>query len=111
MGEKHRRPPARTPEEDEKYMISIAVKAAEQKILSGQASSQLLTHYLKLATVREQLEKEKLSKEIELLGAKKEAIESAKHLEELYSEAMKAMGIYTGEAGKDEEEETEEYYD
>ena len=64
MKETRKRPPARTPEEEENYMISIAVNAAEKQILSGRASSQLLTHYLKLATVKERLEKEKLEKEL-----------------------------------------------
>ena len=109
MGETRKRPPARTPEEEENYMISISVQAAEKQILSGKASSQLLTHYLKLATTKERLEKEKLEKEIELLKAKTEAIESSKQTEELYREAIKAMAVYAG-AG-DDEEESEDYYD
>lgn len=103
-----KRPPARTPEEEENYMISIAVDAAEDLILSRKASSQLLTHYLKLATMKERLEKEKLEKEIELLRAKTSAIKSAKHTEELYQKAMEAMVIYSG-ASDDESE--EEYYE
>jgi hypothetical protein len=104
-----RRPPPRTPEEQENYMISIAEKAAEQKILEGSAPSQLLVHYLKLATVKEQLEKEKLEKEIELLRAKTEAIEAEKNMSEMYQEAIKAFGIYTG--GSSIEESDDEYYD
>lgn len=107
MGETRKRPPARTPEEEENYMIGISVRAAEEQILSGRASSQLLTHYLKLATVKERLEKEKLEKEIELLKAKTEAIESAKQSEELYREAIKAMAIYAG-ADTDDGEEVED---
>ena len=82
MAETKRRPPARTPQEEENYMIRISVDAAEQQILGGKASSQLLTHYLKLAAMRERekLEREKLEKEIELLKAKKEAIETAKEI-------------------------------
>ena len=110
MGKTTRRPPARTPEEEENYMISIAVKAAEDQILSGKASSQLLTHYLKRATVKERLENEKLRNEIELLKAKTEAIESAKQTEELYRNAIKAMALYTG-ADEEEVVDSEEYYD
>lgn len=110
MKETRKRPPARTPEEEENYMISIAVKAAEEQILSGKASSQLLTHYLKLATAKERLEKEKLETEIQLLRAKTEAIESSKQTEELYRKAIEAMAIYTGSAS-DADEEEENYYD
>lgn len=109
MAETHKRPPARTPEEEENYMIGIAVKAAEKQILSGKASSQLLTHYLKLATVKERLEKEKLEAEVELIKAKKESLESQKQLEALYGDAIKAFAIYTG--NDEDEEEYEDYYE
>lgn len=102
MGLKQKRPPARTPQEEENYMISIAVKAAEEKILSGNAPSQLLTHYLKLATVKERLEKEKLEKEIELLRAKTDAIEASKQTEEMYRNAIRAMARYNGSFGNEE---------
>lgn len=109
MGETRKRPPARTPEEEEDYMISISVRAAEKQILEGRASSQLLTHYLKLATVKERLEKEKLEAEVELLKAKKESLESTRQLEVLYADAIKAVALYTGNSEDDEEE--EDYYD
>jgi hypothetical protein len=108
MGKKVSRPPARTPEEEEHYMIGISMKAAEEKILSGKASSQLLTHFLKKASVKEQLEKEKLEAEVELLKAKKESLESQRMLEGLYTEAIKAFAIYTG---NDNEEEIVDEYD
>lgn len=109
MPKTRRRPPARTPEEEENYMISIAVKETEKRILDGTAPAQLLVHYLKLATVKEQLEKEKMEKEIELLRAKTEAIESEKNISEMYQNAIKAFGIYTGATSAEESE--EEYYD
>lgn len=109
MKETRKRPPARTPEEEENYMIGIAVKAAEDQILSGKASSQILTHYLKLATVKERLEKQKLEAEVELIKAKKESLESQKQLEALYGDAIKAFAIYTGY--DDEEDEAEDYYE
>ena len=110
MDETMRKSPARTPEEEENYMIRISVDAAEKQILSGKASSQLLTHYLKLAAARdrERLERDKLEKEIELLKAKRDAIESAKETEALYRDAIKAFGLYTGES--DDGEESDNYY-
>lgn len=110
MAETKRRPPARTPQEEENYMIRISVDAAEKQILGGKASSQLLTHYLKLAAMRERekLEREKLEKEIELLKAKKEAIDASRETEEMYREALHAFGVYVG--AKDDED-VEDFYE
>lgn len=82
-------------------MISLAVDLAEQQLLDGTASAQVITHFLKLATTREQLEKEKLERENELLRAKTEALESAKHVEELYANALNAMRNYSGQGSDD----------
>ena len=95
--------PAMTPEGREKQMIALAEKLAEKQLLAGTASSQIITHYLKLATVREQLEKENLQEEIKLKKAKTDAIESSQKMEELYSEAIKAMSTYGGSYSTDEE--------
>ena len=76
-------------------MISLAVDLAEKQLLEGTASAQVITHYLKLGTLKEQLEREKLEKENELLRAKTEAIQSAQRMEEMYEEAIKAMKNYT----------------
>ena len=93
--------PALTPEARENQMISLAVDLAEKQLMEGTASSQVITHYLKLATTRERLEKEKLERENELLKAKTEAMESQKRIEELYSEALNAMRNYSGVGGDD----------
>lgn len=105
MKEKVKRPPARTPEEEENYMIDIAMREAEDRILNHKASSQLLTLFLKKASVKEKLEKEKLEAEVALLKAKKESLESQRMLEGLYADAIKAFAIYSGT--DDEEEETD----
>lgn len=86
--------PALTPEARENQLISLAVDLAEKQLIEGTASSQVITHYLKLATVKEQLEREKLAKENELLRAKTEAIQSAQRVEELYANALNAMRSY-----------------
>lgn len=88
--------PALTPEARENQLVSLAVKLAEQQLKDGTASSQVITHYLKLGTVKEKLEREKLEKENELLRAKAEALQSAKRQEELFEEAIKAMREYSG---------------
>ena len=71
---------------------------AEEQILDKTASSQVITHFLKLGSVREQLEREKLIQENELLKARVEALASAGRIEELYTEAMAAMRAYNGKS-------------
>lgn len=88
--------PALTPEAREQQLISLAVDLAEQQLLDGTASSQVLTHYLKLGSLREKLEREKLEEENKLLRAKVDAIKSAEKQEELYAQALKAMSRYSG---------------
>jgi len=88
--------PAVDPEARENQLIGMAVDAAEQQFLNGRASQQLILHYLKLATTKAQLEKEKLRKENLLLEAKADAIKSSAKSEELYLEAINAMRIYSG---------------
>lgn len=94
------RPPALTPEGRENQLISLAIDLAERQLAEGTASSQVITHYLKLGSTKERLEKEKLEKENELLKAKTEALQSAKHVEELYSNALDAMRKYSGSDGE-----------
>lgn len=101
---KKRRPPAKTPEERENQLISLAVDVAEQQLMDGTASAQVITHYLKLGTTKERLEKEKLERENELLKVKAEAYESQKNIESLYKNAIEAMRSYQGITTGDEHE-------
>jgi hypothetical protein len=74
----------------------LAADLAEEQILSGTASSQVITHFLKLGSSREKLEQSRLSHENELLQVKKEAMEGQKRVEELYLTALDAMRSYSG---------------
>lgn len=87
---------AATPEGRENKMIALAARLAEQQLMDGTASAQVITHYLKLGSTREQLEQERLRHENELLRVKREAIESQKRIEELYLKAIDAMRAYSG---------------
>lgn len=89
------RRPATTIEARENQLISKAVDLAERQLIEGTASPSVITHYLKLGTTRELLEKEKLHRENELLTAKVEALASAKRIEELYADAITAMRSYS----------------
>lgn len=92
-----RRAPASSPEARENQLIALAEARAEEQLRNGTASSQVICHYLRLGSMREKLERDKLKSEVEMLKAKKEALDSAKRVEELYSEAMKAVRSYRGE--------------
>lgn len=94
-----RRRPATTPEARENQMISLAVDLAEQQLLNGTASSQVITHFLKLGSTKERIEKEILEKQKELISAKTESIQSAQRIEELYTNAIEAMKRYSGNGG------------
>lgn len=103
-GSSKRTRPALTPEGRENQMISLAVDLAEKQLIEGTASSQVITHFLKLGSTKERLEKEKLEEENKLLKAKTEALQSAKRVEELYADAIAAMKRYSGNGRGDEDE-------
>jgi hypothetical protein len=94
---KKKRPPATTPEARENQLIALAVNLAEKQLSDGTASSQVISHFLKLGSTKEKIEKEILMEQKEYLSAKTEAMRSAKRVEELYSNALKAMKSYSGQ--------------
>jgi len=98
---KRRRPPATTPEGRENQMIALAVDLAEKQLSEGTASSQVISHFLKLGSTKERIEKEILLSQRELIKAKTEAIKSAKKVEELYANALNAMRNYSGSGPDD----------
>lgn len=79
---------ATTAEKRENELIALAVDLAEEQLRAGTASSQVITHFLKLATEKEKLEREKLEAEIEMTRTKKKSIESSDRLEELMANAI-----------------------
>lgn len=85
-----------TPEAREQQMISLAIDLAEKQLRDGTASTQVITHYLKLGSSREQMEQKMLASKTELVEAKIDSLQSAREIERLYSEAMQAMRIYGG---------------
>lgn len=88
--------PALTPESQENQMIALAMNLVQQRLLDGTASSQETTHFLKLATVKYQLEKEKLMKENRLIDAKVESLDADRKHTETYEAAIVAITRYKG---------------
>lgn len=96
--------PALTPESRENQLISLAVDLAEKQLQEGTASSQVITHYLKLGSTKERIEKEILEKQKELISAKTENLKSSTRIEKLYTEAIKAMRSYNGQNDFDDDD-------
>lgn len=112
MYERKRRPPSRkadekpkpipprTEEEEQKLAAGLAMDLAIKWMQEGTAPAQIVTHFLKVNSLKEQAELEKTRREIELLKAKKKAIELAEEQDKKYEEVIRAISSY---AGKDQE--------
>lgn len=96
--------PAKTPEERENQLINLAYDLVEQRLLDGTATSQETTHFLRLGSTKERIEREKIEKENKLLEAKVKSLESGQRSEELYALAIKAMKVYSGQDEGDEDD-------
>jgi hypothetical protein len=103
------RRPATTPVDRENQLVAAAIDLAEKQIQEGTASAQVITHYLKLGSSRERLEQERLANEVKLMEAKREAMASAKRVEEMYGEALKAMRSYAGQEPLQMPEDDDDY--
>lgn len=86
---------ATTNEGRENEMIALAVNLAEQQLRNGTASSSVITHYLKLATEKEKLEREKIRSEVLLAEKKGKAYDDAHDTDDLYRQVIDAMRGYT----------------
>lgn len=94
--------PGLTPESREDQCIALAMNLAEKQLREGTASSQLITEFVKRGSPKEKTERAILEKQKELIEAKTQSIQSAKRVEELYSNAMDAFRRYSGYNEPDE---------
>lgn len=99
---KKARRPALSPEARENQMIALAIDLAEQQLIDGTASSQVITHFLKLGTTKAELEKEKLRIENKKTEAQIKSLQNADEMKEVYEKALKAMRNYQGFGDPDE---------
>lgn len=99
--------PALSIENREQQIGNAAMNLAEKQILEGTASSQVITYFLKTVSSKEKLEVERLREENKKLRAQTEALQSAKRMEEMYSEAMQAFRGYRGDDAMNQEGEYE----
>lgn len=114
MAEAYESPPkmpsAVTQDARESQLIALAMDLVEQRLRNGTATSQETVHFLRLGSIREQMERQKLENENILLRAKTQALESQARMEELYAAAIAAMRKYNGDASRDEDEDDEYDY-
>ena len=101
--------PALTPESREDQLVALAINLAEKQLLEGTASAQVISHFLKIGSTKERIEKEILEEQKDLIKAKTEALKSEKRVEELYQEALDAMRRYAGQEINEMEEDEEDY--
>lgn len=101
--------PALTPEARENQLISLAIDLVEQRLLDGTASSQETTHFLKLATSKAKLERERFELENELIKAKTKNLRDQADMKALYEEAIAAMRRYGGHSSDYDYEDDDEY--
>lgn len=91
-------PPAKTLEGREDQLIAAAMDLVERRIAEGTASAQETVHFLKLGSVRNQLEQSKLKAENDMLLARVKEMESRQSSEGLYAEALAAFKGYSGQS-------------
>jgi hypothetical protein len=90
-------PPAKTLEGREDQLIAAAMDLVESRIAEGTASAQETVHFLKLGSVRNQLEQSKIKSENDMLQSRVKDMESRQSSEGLYAEALAAFKGYSGQ--------------
>ena len=101
-------PPATTLEGREDQLIAAAMDLVERRIAEGSASAQETVHFLKLGSVRNQLEQNKLKAENDMLSARVKEMESRQSTEGLYARALAAFKGYSGQEDIDLDDDYEE---
>lgn len=96
--------PSLDPKEREKQLVNLAMNVAEEQMKNGTASAAVITHFLKLGSERDKLEREKLQHETTLLTAKSDSVISGRKVEEDTQAAIEAMKKYAGSSNADDHE-------
>ena len=92
---------ASTPEGQEDQMVACAMELSKERMRNGTASSQEIVYWLKVGSLRERQEREKLKEEIKLLNAKTEAINAEKEHNVQYEKVLEALIKYTPHGPED----------
>lgn len=95
-------PPVFTPEAREMQLVNLAYDLLEQRLRDGTATSQEVTTMIRYGTQKAQLELDILRSQKELMDAKRESINASMQTDEMFKEAIRAMGIYSGDSENDD---------
>lgn len=90
-------PPAATLEEREAQLINASMNLVEHRIREGNASAQETVHFLRLGSVKNQLELDQLRGQNLLLETRVKELESRTSTESLAADALNAFRGYSGE--------------
>lgn len=97
-------PPALTPEARQMQLVNLAYDLLEKRLLDGSATSQEVTTMIKYGTTKAQLELDIMRSQRDLMDAKRESINASMQNDEMFKEAIRMMGIYSGENFQDDSE-------
>ena len=78
----------------ESQCIALAYDLAEKRLIEGTATSQEVTHFLKMGSSREKLEREVMELQKELIKAKSENYETSKRIEAMLADGFNAWRSY-----------------
>lgn len=78
----------------ESQCIALAYDLVEKRLIEGTATSQETTHFLKMGSSREKLEREVMELQKELIKAKSENYETSKRIEAMLAEGFDAWRSY-----------------
>lgn len=91
-------PPTITPEAREMQLVNLAYDLLEQRLRDGTATSQEVTTMIRYGTQKAQLELDIMRSQKDLMDAKRDSINASIQNDEMFQEAIKAMGIYSGQS-------------
>lgn len=84
-------------EERERELAYLATCLAEQQLRDGSAKAQVITHYLKLASPRENIERRMMEAKIQLLEGQLQACQRDTTTQQLLEEAIESLKMYRGD--------------
>lgn len=102
-------PPATTIEGRNNQLIAAAFDLVERRLHDGSASAQETVHFLRMGTINQRLQEEKLKHESLVLETRVKEMEARSSGEELMAKALDAFRGYSGQVPIDPEE--DEYED
>lgn len=87
--------PAFDEEDQEKKMIALAYSQAEKELQEGTASSQIVTHFLRLGTQRAKLEEAQIMLQNSLIQEKIIEAQESQKVAEMVDDVLKALRRYS----------------